>query len=130
MTALPNTLPKKQIPGSKTRLFLSSVIVLIHAVTVWGAAQPPAGPAPTESLVKWAEELQTDGLSAERRAELHGLQSAEALRRCRKYIDGWIPHFDPVTGLVPRNLDKGKRTSGTGRIRGRTTTRSWCLRPR
>ena len=108
MTALPNTLPKKQIPSSKTRLFLSSVIVLIHAVTVWVAAQPPADPAPTESLVKWAEELQTDGLSAERRAELHGLQSAEALRRCRKYIDGWIPHFDPVTGLVPRNLGEGK----------------------
>lgn len=63
---------------------------------------------PPKSLEKWARELQSLDTSDERRTELHGLQAAEALRRSRKYIDGWTPHFDPSTGLVPRNLEDSK----------------------
>jgi len=37
-------------------------------------------------------------------AERNARQAAEAFYRCRKYIDGWLAHADPKTGLIPRNL--------------------------
>lgn len=30
----------------------------------------------------------------------------QALRRCRRYVDGWLAHADPQTGLIPRNLNR------------------------
>ena len=39
-----------------------------------------------------------------RQAEKNGRQANEALFRCRRYIDGWLAHADPITGLIPRNL--------------------------
>ena len=39
-----------------------------------------------------------------RQAEKNARQAAEAFYRCRKYIDGWLAHADPKTGLIPRNL--------------------------
>ena len=30
--------------------------------------------------------------------------AAEAFGRCRQYVDGWLAHADPVSGLIPRNL--------------------------
>jgi len=64
-------------------------------------------PPPSE-LDAWAQELQDQALPVERRALIHGLQASEALRRCRRYIDGWLAHCDPATGLVPRNLGGDK----------------------
>jgi hypothetical protein len=37
-------------------------------------------------------------------AESNGRQAAEAFYRCRRFIDGWLAHADPATGLIPRNL--------------------------
>jgi len=64
--------------------------------------------APPSDLDMWAGKLRREDLSIEDRALIHGLQASEALRRCRKYIDGWAAHCDPKTGLVPRNLNKSK----------------------
>jgi hypothetical protein len=37
-------------------------------------------------------------------AEKNSRLAAEGLFRCRRYIDGWLAHADPATGLIPRNL--------------------------
>ncbi len=37
-------------------------------------------------------------------AERNARQAAEAFYRCRKFVDGWMAHADPKTGLIPRNL--------------------------
>jgi len=38
----------------------------------------------------------------------NGRQAAEALRRCHRYVVGWLDHADPETGLIPRNLQKDR----------------------
>ena len=67
-----------------------------HRIRVVG---PPKSP-----LEQWMEALQAADLSDWRRAAIHGQQANEALRRCRKYVAGWLAHADPKTGLIPRNL--------------------------
>jgi hypothetical protein len=42
--------------------------------------------------------------AAFRLAEKHGRQANEAFYRSRRFIDGWLAHADPATGLIPRNL--------------------------
>ncbi len=37
-------------------------------------------------------------------AERNSRLAAEAFFRSRKYIDGWLAHADPESGLIPRNL--------------------------
>ena len=39
-----------------------------------------------------------------RQAEKNGRLANEAFYRCRRFIDGWLAHADPATGLIPRNL--------------------------
>lgn len=38
------------------------------------------------------------------RAERNSRLAAEAFFRSRKYIDGWLAHADPQSGLIPRNM--------------------------
>jgi hypothetical protein len=59
-------------------------------------------------LDEWMAELQNDDLDVWTRARIHGDQANEALRRCRKYVDGWLAHADPISGLIPRNLKQSK----------------------
>lgn len=47
-----------------------------------------------------------------RAAGKNGRAMAEGLYRCRKYVDGWMVHADPKTGLIPRGLGKGKWLHG------------------
>lgn len=63
---------------------------------------------PLHPLDAWREALTDPGLDAWRRAAIQGLQAHEALRRCRLYVDGWLAHADPSTGLIPRNLGDSK----------------------
>jgi len=65
-----------------------------HRIT---RAKPP--------LEQWMAELQAEDLGPFERAAIHGRQANEALRRCRKYVDGWLAHADPKSGLIPRNLN-------------------------
>jgi hypothetical protein len=39
-----------------------------------------------------------------RQAEKNSRLAAEAFFRSRKYIDGWLAHADPKSGLIPRNM--------------------------
>ncbi len=66
-----------------------------------------AEPPPSE-LDQWARALLDASLPVERRALIQGRQAAEALRRCRRYVEGWLAHCDPRTGLVPRNLGRDR----------------------
>lgn len=34
----------------------------------------------------------------------NALQANEAFRRSDLYVKGWLAHRDPLTGLIPRNL--------------------------
>ncbi len=52
-----------------------------------------------------------------RQAEANARVAAEALYRCRRYVDGWLAHADPVTGLIPRNLGE-QRDLWNGRDAG------------
>ncbi|MBN2136923.1 MAG: FAD-dependent oxidoreductase [Sedimentisphaerales bacterium] len=38
----------------------------------------------------------------------NGRLANEGLRRCRKFVSGWLSHADPKTGLIPRNLTSNK----------------------
>ena len=41
-------------------------------------------------------------------ADKNGRQANEAFYRCRRYVDGWLAHADPATGLIPRNLRESR----------------------
>jgi hypothetical protein len=43
-----------------------------------------------------------------REAECKGRLAAEAFYRCRRYVEGWLAHADPATGLIPRNLRESR----------------------
>jgi hypothetical protein len=45
-------------------------------------------------------------------AEINSRFANEALFRCRRYIDGWLAHADPDTGLIPRNLTESDFWNG------------------
>jgi hypothetical protein len=62
---------------------------------------------PPHVLYEWSKQLAGEKDSWQRGA-IHGRQANEALRRCRKFIDGWLAHSDPITGLIPRNLSASK----------------------
>ncbi len=42
------------------------------------------------------------------RAMENGRLANEGFWRCRLFVDGWLAHADPKTGLIPRNLSSGK----------------------
>jgi hypothetical protein len=43
-----------------------------------------------------------------RQAEQNARRAAEAFFRCRRFVDGWLAHADPKTGLIPRNLKESR----------------------
>ena len=71
-------------------------------------AKLPPQKFPPHRLSTWMEQLQKKDLDVWQRGEIHGLQANEALRRCRKYVDGWLAHADPKSGLIPKNLNSAK----------------------
>ena len=46
--------------------------------------------------------------SAFRQAAENGRLANEGLIRCRRFVEGWLRHADPRTGLIPRNLSRDK----------------------
>lgn len=65
-------------------------------------AATSAGAAVTEP----ATELDAEALFAQARANAR--LAAEGLARSHRYLDGWLRHGDPATGLIPRNLRDGR----------------------
>ena len=55
-----------------------------------------------------AEFFQTKKVDAWQSASANGLLANEALRRCNRYVAGWMRHRDPITGLIPRNLSQDR----------------------
>jgi len=53
-----------------------------------------------------ADSLARDGVLE--RARENGRLANEGFRRCVRYVDGWLGHADPETGLIPRNLDRNR----------------------
>ena len=43
-----------------------------------------------------------------RQAEKNARLANEALYRCRRYVDGWLAHADPASGLIPRNFGESR----------------------
>lgn len=37
-------------------------------------------------------------------AQRNGEQARVAFLACSRFVDGWLQHADPVSGLIPRNL--------------------------
>lgn len=64
--------------------------VLLFVASVVGRCADSSGPG--------GEEAPWDA------AARHGAQARKALLASRRYVEGWLAHADPVTGLLPRNL--------------------------
>ena len=45
-------------------------------------------------------------------ADKNGRLANEAFFRCRRFVDGWLAHCDPETGLFPRNLRESNFWNG------------------
>lgn len=60
--------------------------------------EPPTPPAATVSPREYGY----------RQAERNARLAAEGFYRCRRYIDGWLAHADPATGLIPRNMGESR----------------------
>src|ERR1041385_3896899 len=71
--------------GMKAILLLLTFLVLA-SVTAARSAQP------TREESRFAQ------------ARQNALAANEAFSRCHRYVDGWLAHCDPQTGLFPRNL--------------------------
>jgi rhamnogalacturonyl hydrolase YesR len=65
---------------------------------LWDRPAPP----PARSMPDPRQE------AAFNQSELHGRQANEAFFRCRRFVDGWLKHADPKTGLIPRNLNRNR----------------------
>lgn len=67
------------------------------------AAESPAAPTLSSMRAGWDRE---PAAAPEdpwfRQAEKNSRFAAEAFFRSRKYIDGWLAHADPKSGLIPR----------------------------
>ncbi|MDP6635884.1 MAG: glycoside hydrolase family 88 protein [Phycisphaerae bacterium] len=64
----------------------------------WDRPAPP----PTKLMSDQRQE------AAFNQAELHGRQANEAFFRCGRFVEGWLKHADPKTGLIPRNLNRNR----------------------
>jgi len=82
--------------------------------TIAMAGAGPAGEAFPEMRAAWDREPPPapagagPGEALFRAAERNGRQANEALYRSRRFIDGWLAHADPATGLIPRNLRESR----------------------
>lgn len=55
----------------------------------------------SHAQVKLSEKLITSAVG-------NGKQASEGFDRSLLFVNGWLAHTDPVTGLIPTNLDKAK----------------------
>lgn len=81
-------------------------------VSLTAAGATPRGEAFPEMRKIWDRETalapagQIGGRTAGflQTAESNARLANEALFRCRRFVDGWLAHADPTSGLIPRNL--------------------------
>lgn len=66
--------------------------------------EAPSIEAFPEMRAMWDNAKKTSGTEPFASAERNARLAAEGFYRCRRYVDGWLAHADPATGLIPRNL--------------------------
>ncbi len=74
---------------------LMRVQAFVAAVTLFGCGFSPGPECPSG---------RDGGDSGFSTALVNGCLANEGFRRSRRYVDGWLRHADPKTGLIPRNL--------------------------
>ncbi len=78
----------------KSKLTIRLFILLVVASHLWSC-----------------ENRQSDNILSEEESRLfslavkNGLLANEGYLRCAKYVDAWLGHADPGSGLIPRNLE-------------------------
>jgi hypothetical protein len=75
------------------------------SVTVKGRLYVLEG-GPREAIKRFASDFPDTSAreAAFRQAGTNGWFASEAFQRCHRYLDAWLSHADPATGLIPRNL--------------------------
>lgn len=81
---------KRHIKNKQYQAILASVFLLLSCT------QPP----------KEFITLSTADSVALQQAQTNGALVNEGFERCRLFVQGWLKHADPSTGLIPRNLQK------------------------
>jgi hypothetical protein len=93
--------------GLASRMVLKTVPVSQASTTgeafpamraLWDREPPAPATPPADAR---AEELF-------RQAERNARRASEALYRCNRFVEGWLKHADPETGLIPRNLRESR----------------------
>ncbi len=102
------TAPDLRPPAFRAKLTLTSNSQSSEAFPEMRAKWDQGQALPAQALVE--KRSAPYFVAAERNARL----ANEAFFRCRRYIDGWLAHADPATGLIPRNLG-GSRDFWNGR---------------
>ena len=82
-------------------IFLFSLVLTLVA-TARTAELPPSDAPETAGSKSTPEKARFSEARQNARA------ANEAFERCRRYVDGWLAHTDPATGLIPRNLREGR----------------------
>lgn len=82
------------------------------AATVQAEAFPEMRPAWDREAAPAIAPSSERGEKFFRLAEKNARLANEALFRCRRYLDGWLAHADPATGLIPRNLRESDYWNG------------------
>ena len=80
--------------------YLRYLLLAFFLVTLGCASEQPHASSPLIST-------QPDSL-AFAQAGHNALLASEGFRRSRLFIDGWLAHADPATGLIPRNLTQSR----------------------
>jgi hypothetical protein len=75
-------------------------LCLVFVLSVVVAAVPSASPTASASDARLE--------AAFRLAEENGRKANEAFSHSRRFVDGWLAHADPETGLIPRNLRESR----------------------
>ncbi len=62
-------------------------------LVLWGACQDIEPRSSKQDEERWEE------------AAANAVLNSEGLERCQRFVEGWLAHADPKTGLIPRNLE-------------------------
>lgn len=80
-------------PASTGKRFQGEAFPEMRAL--WDRQPPP-------SAIETAEEVLF------RKAQANARQAAEGYYRCNRFLQGWLEHADPQSGLIPRNLSASR----------------------
>ncbi|HEY5910284.1 MAG TPA: acetylxylan esterase [Verrucomicrobiae bacterium] len=97
-----STSPDLNKPAANAKLTLSADAQSGEGFPEMRAAWDRPRPLPADVLT----DKRTVGYF--RAAEENARLANEAFFRCTRYVDGWLAHTDPATGLIPRNLGESR----------------------